>query len=134
MQEYRLMYGGDGINTNKMEDYRLLELLQVHQLLGRVSLRSTEEGTVIGDFRCNLYDDMMHEIEAEISKELGLELDSYGTVNRKYEHPLFRAIEDIRTYLEESESVGGEIDGWENLQEDLKDLWDKALEENFPND
>jgi len=68
MQEYRLMYGGDGINTDK------------------------------------------------------------------YEHPLFRAIEDIRTYLEESESVGGEIDGWENLQKDLKDLWDKALEENFPND
>tara|TARA_Y100001963_G_C6538648_1_gene334458 strand:+ start:79 stop:417 length:339 start_codon:yes stop_codon:yes gene_type:complete len=112
-----------------MEDYRLLELLLKHQAYGKFSI-SHQAHTPTRDF----YDDLMHEIEVEVSEKLGLELDSYGTVYREHEHPLFRAIQDILTYLEESESVGGEIDGWENLQEDLKDLWDKALEEIFPND
>ena len=42
---------------------------------------------------------------------------------------LLRAVEVIFEYLKESESVGGEIDGWENLQKDLVDLRHKALEE-----
>ena len=42
---------------------------------------------------------------------------------------VFDAVEVIFEYLKESESVGGEIDGWENLQKDLVDLRHKALEE-----
>ena len=42
---------------------------------------------------------------------------------------LLRAVEVIFEYLKESESVGGEIDGWENLQKDLKDSKEKALTE-----
>tara|TARA_R110000824_G_scaffold147253_2_gene316710 strand:+ start:57 stop:266 length:210 start_codon:yes stop_codon:yes gene_type:complete len=66
-----------------MIDYRLLELLLKHQAYGRASLRYTEEGTEEGDRMCKLYDDLMHEIEVEVSEELGLELDSYGTVYQK---------------------------------------------------
>ena len=113
-----------------MKGYRLLELLLKHQAFGRASLRYTEEGTEKGDRMCNLYDDLIHEIEGEILEELRLELDSYGTVYpEKVEPPsqpakLLRAVDDIFEYLKESE-----IDGWENLQKDLKDLKEKALDE-----
>jgi len=113
-----------------MKGYRLLELLLKHQAFGRASLRYTEEGTEKGDRMCNLYDDLMHEIEGEIIEELGLELDSDGNIYPENPEPpsqpaiLLRAVGDIFEYLKESE-----IDGWENLQKDLVDLRHKALDE-----
>ena len=113
-----------------MKGYKLLELLLKHQAYGRFSI-SWQTHIPTRDF----YDDLMHEIEGEIIEELGLELDSDGNIYPENPEPpsqpakLLRAVEVIFEYLKESESVGGEIDGWENLQKDLVDLRHKALEE-----
>ena len=61
--------------------------------------------------------------------EFNLELNGEREVPPSQPAKLLRAVEVIFEYLKESESVGGEIDGWENLQKDLKDLKEKALTE-----
>ena len=61
--------------------------------------------------------------------EFNLELNGEREVPPSQPAILLRAVDDILEYLKESESVGGEIDGWENLQLDLVDLRHKALEE-----
>lgn len=61
--------------------------------------------------------------------EFNLELNGEREVPPSQPAILLRAVDDILEYLKESESVGGEIDGWENLQKDLVDLRHKALEE-----
>ena len=111
-----------------MDHYRLLELLLKHQAYGKISCHHSQVPE-------NFFDDLMIEIEDEIIEELGLDLDSNGTIYPEKPEPtslparLLKAVEVIFEYLKESESVGGEIDGWENLQVDLKDLKEKALDE-----
>tara|TARA_B100001123_G_scaffold339833_1_gene384978 strand:+ start:79 stop:423 length:345 start_codon:yes stop_codon:yes gene_type:complete len=106
-----------------MDHYRLLELLLKHQAYGKISCHHSQVPE-------NFFDDLMIEIEDEIIEELGLDLDSNGTIYPEKPEPtslparLLKAVDDIFEYLKESE-----IDGWENLRKDLVDLRHKALDE-----
>ena len=60
-----------------MENYKLLELLLQHRELGQQSLYYAEQNNFQESDKA---DDKMQEIESKIMEDLGLELDSDGSI------------------------------------------------------